>query len=355
MRKTCAIALAVALGGCGAASKTPAPAATSAAPPAANEAEINPQLLRRFKPIPGQGGSASVTPEKIALGRMLFYDVRLSKAQTLSCNSCHDLAKHGMDARPFSVGHKGQVGVRNAPTVYNAATHIAQFWDGRAATVEEQAKGPILNPIEMANEETRVIGTLSSIPAYVDAFRASYPGRAQPITLENVGDAIGAFERGLVTRSRWDQFIAGKSDALSPPEKRGLRTFLDIGCMACHTGPQVGASMFQRVGVMEPWPNQRDLGRAAITKSPVDRMMFKVPSLKNIVETGPYFHDGSATTLKDAIRTMGRYQVGVLLSDQEVDAIASWMRSMTGEPDPVYIAMPKLPPSTARTPKPVLD
>jgi cytochrome c peroxidase len=343
----------VALTGCGAANNAPAPAAGAA--PAANESEINPQLLRRFKPIPGQGGNAAVTPEKVALGRMLFYDVRLSKAQNLSCNSCHDLAKHGMDARPFSVGHKNQVGARNAPTVYNAATHVAQFWDGRAATVEEQAKGPILNPIEMANDEPRVVGTLSSIPAYVEAFKAAYPGRAQPITLDNVGDALGAFERGLVTTSRWDQFIAGKTDALSAPEKRGLRTFLDIGCMACHTGPQVGASMFQRVGVMEPWPNQRDVGRAAITKSPVDRMMFKVPSLKNITATGPYFHDGSAATLEDAIRTMGRYQVGVLLTDPQVAAIASWMRSLTGEADPVYIAMPKLPPSTERTPKPILD
>jgi cytochrome c peroxidase len=279
----------------------------------------------------------------------------LSKGQSLSCNSCHDLAKHGVDGRPVSIGHKGQSGSRNAPTVYNAATHIAQFWDGRAETVEAQATGPILNPIEMANDEGRVVAALASIPAYVEAFRTAYPGTPQPITLADVGDAIGAFERGLVTRSRWDRFIAGQSDALTAPEKRGLRTFLDHGCMACHTGPQVGGSMFQRVGVMEPWPNQRDLGRAEITKSPIDRMMFKVPSLKNIAETGPYFHDGSAATLKDAIRAMGRYQVGVLLTDAEVDAIATWMRSMSGDPDPVYIAMPKLPASTGRTPSPVLN
>jgi cytochrome c peroxidase len=354
MRFTSRAFLAVVLAGCGAAPKGQ-PASSNPPPVAANETEINPQLLRRFKPIPGQGGSAAVTPEKVSLGRMLFYDVRLSKAQDLSCNSCHDLAKHGMDGRPFSVGHKHQPGTRNAPTVYNAATHIAQFWDGRAATVEEQAKGPILNPIEMANEERRVVETLSSIPAYVGAFRAAYPATDQPITLNNVGDAIGAFERGLVTTSRWDQFIAGKSETLTPTEKRGLRIFLDLGCMACHTGPQVGASMFQRVGVIEPWPNQKDIGRAAITKSPVDRMMFKVPSLKNIAETGPYFHDGSAKTLAEAIRAMARYQVGVVISDQEVEAIVAWMRSMSGEPDPVYVAMPKLPVSTARTPKPVLD
>ena len=355
MRATCAVTFVAALAGCGGGSRTPSPAGGGAGLPAANETEINPQLLRRFKPIPGQGGSAAMTAEKVALGRMLFFDVRLSKGQALSCNSCHDLAKHGMDGRPFSIGHKSQVGVRNAPTVYNAATHIAQFWDGRAETVEEQAKGPILNPIEMANDETRVVATLSSIPAYVDAFRTAYPGRAQPITLDNVGDAIGAFERGLVTRSRWDEFIAGKSDALTAPEKQGLRTFLNIGCMACHTGPQVGASMFQRVGVMEPWPNQRDLGRAAITKSPIDKMMFKVPSLKNIAETGPYFHDGSAKTLPDAIRAMGRYQVGVVLTEPEIAAIAAWMRALSGDADPVYIAMPKLPSSTERTPRPILN
>ena len=171
--------------------------------------------------------------------------------------------------------------------MYNAATHIAQFWDGRAETVEEQAKGPILNPIEMANDEKRIVETLSSIPQYVEAFRRGLPPAAKPITLDNVADAIGAFERGLVTRSRWDKFIAGNSGALSAAEKRGLRTFLEVGCMACHTGPQVGGSMFQRVGVMEPWPNQADVGRAAITKARADKMMFKVPSLKNIAETGP--------------------------------------------------------------------
>ena len=138
-------------------------------------------------------------------------------------------------------------------------------------------------------------------------------------------------------------------------EKRGLRTFLVVGCLACHTGPLVGGSLFQRVGVMEPWPNQADVGRAAITKAPADRMMFKVPSLKNIAETGPYFHDASANTLEAAIRTMGRYQVGVLLTEQDIQAIATWMRSLSGQADPQYIAMPKLPPRTERTPKPILD
>jgi cytochrome c peroxidase len=318
-------------------------------------AEINPQLLRRFQPVVGQGGTASSTPEKVTLGRMLYFDKRLSKAQDRSCNSCHDLATHGADGRVSAVGHKGQPGTRNTPTVFNAASHIAQFWDGRAETVEQQAVFPILNPIEMANTEERVLQTLASIPRYVELFRAAYPGVEQPVTLANTGDAIGAFERGLTTRSRWNDYLAGKKDALSAQEKRGLRTFLDVGCMACHTGPQVGASMYQRVGVIEPWPNQADIGRAAVTNAPGDKMVFKVPSLVNIAKTGPYFHDGSAATLKDAIRIMGRYQVGAELSDDEVNAIATWMDSLTGDVDASYVQPPALPPSSEHTPKPALD
>lgn len=330
-----------------------APAGGAGGSGSARTAEINPRLLRRFQPVVGQGGTVAPSREKVALGRMLYFDKRLSRAQDVSCNSCHDLREHGVDGRRTSVGHAGQVGTRNAPSVYNAASHIAQFWDGRAETVETQATGPILNPAEMANTEERVIETLSSIPRYVEMFRAAFPGHEKPITLAHVGEAIGAFERGLVTSSRWDEFIAGKADALTPIEKRGLRVFLDVGCMACHTGPQVGASMYQRVGVIEPWPNQADVGRVAVTKVEGDRMIFKVPSLKNVAETGPYFHDGSASTLEEAIRAMARHQVGVELSDEDVSAIAAWMRSLTGTIDPAYVATPDLPPGTDRTPQPL--
>ncbi len=317
---------------------------------AAHAGEINPRLLRRFQPIAGQGGSAAISREKVALGRMLYFDVRLSKGHDLSCNSCHDLASYGVNGKSKSVGHDGRIGHRNAPSVFNAATHIAQFWDGRADTVERQASIPILNPDEMANTSDRVIRTLASIPGYVELFRAAYPGKDAPITMETLGDAIGAFERGLTTTSRWDKFIAGDTKALTAEEKGGLRLFMDVGCMTCHTGPQVGASMYQLVGVAQPWPNQSDLGRARVTKLDADRMQFKVPSLKNIAETGPYFHDGSAATLEDAIRMMGRHQVGMELTDDEVNAIATWMRALTGTIDPAYIAAPKLPPSGPHTP-----
>ena len=317
--------------------------------------EINPRLLRRFQPVVGQGGSAAVSPEKVTLGRMLYFDKRLSKGHDLSCNSCHDLASHGDDGQPTSVGHQGRKGTRNAPSVFNTASHIAQFWDGRAETVERQASAPILNPDEMGNSAERVVQTLSSMPRYIELFRAAYPEMKQPITLDTVGDAIGAFERGLTTTSRWDDFIAGKSDALTAEEKHGLRLFMDVGCLTCHTGPQVGASMYQLVGAVQPWPNQSDLGRAEVTKLEADRMMFKVPSLKNIAATGPYFHDGSSGSLEEAIRMMGRHQVGVELTDAEVRSIATWMGSLTGTIDPSYIAAPQLPPSGDRTPPPIAN
>jgi cytochrome c peroxidase len=318
--------------------------------------EINPRLLRRFAPIAVKPDlSNPLTPEKVELGRMLFFETRLSKSQTISCNSCHRLDRYGVDNRPTSPGHKGQLGGRNSPTVFNASNHFLQFWDGRAPTVEEQAKGPILNPVEMANSEERVVATLKSIPQYVDAFRKAFPGEPDPVTYDNVGRAIGAFERQLVTQSRWDKYIAGDTTALTDAEKQGLKTFLNSGCMVCHTGPQVGAAMFQRVGVIEPWPNQKDQGRYEVTKQEGDRMMFKVPSLRNIEKTGPYFHDGSAATLEQAIHMMGKHQLGLDLSDEEVASIKVWMGSLTGELPGELIAKPELPPSTPDTPKPVLD
>jgi len=291
--------------------------------------------------VGGAAASQTPAPDKVALGRALFYEKRLSRDSRVACNSCHSLTKYGIDGRPTSTGVDGQRGGRNAPTVYNAATHIAQFWDGRASTIEQQATGPILNPIEMAMpNEQAVVAALRSVPAYADMFRRAFPGERQPLTLKNVGEAIGAFERGLVTTSRWDRFIAGDSSALTAVEKHGLRVFLDAGCMVCHTGPQVGGTMFQKVGAVIPWPNQQDEGRSAVTKTAADRMVFKVPSLKNIAETAPYFHDGSGADLETAIHKMGLHQLGVDLEDADVKAIAAWMRSMTGEIDPAYIAAP---------------
>src|SRR5262249_34692520 len=202
-------------------------------------------------------------------------------------------------------------GSRNTPSVYNAAGQFAEFWDGRSPTIEDQAVIPILNESEMGMlDEATVIAVLQAIPDYVRAFAVAYPEDRAPITLAHVGESIGAFERGLVTTSRWDEFLGGRPDALTPLERRGLRVFLDSGCMVCHTGPQVGGTMFERVGVVEPWPNQRDPGRAGVTHAEVDRMVFKGPSLKNVAMTAPYFHDGSAATLEAASQMVGRHHLG---------------------------------------------
>jgi cytochrome c peroxidase len=320
----------------------------------ASEDEINPRLLRRFQPVAGDAAGVRASAERIALGRALFHDKRLSRGQDIACNTCHALNNFGIDGKATSTGARGQQGTRNAPTVYNAASHVAQFWDGRAASIEAQATGPIMNPREMAMpSEQAVVDVLKSIPDYATMFTQAFPGQAAPISLKNVGEAIGAFERGLVTQSRWDRFVAGDKNALSAHEKRGLRVFLDVGCVDCHTGPQVGGTMFQKVGAVLSWPNQGDLGRMAVTKTEADRLVFKVPTLKNVAKTSPYFHDGSAASLKEAVQMMGKHQLGITLGDDETDAITAWMRSMTGAVDATYIGAPSLPKSGPTTPRPM--
>jgi len=309
--------------------------------------EISPRLLRRFQTIPAviEDEKGARSPTLVDLGRMLYFEPRLSKAGDVSCNSCHDLADYGVDHERFSVGHAKQRGGRNAPTVYNAAGYFVQFWDGRAANVEEQAKGPILNPVEMAMPDAgRVVATLKAVPGYRQAFHDAFPGEADPVTFDNLGRAIGAFERGLVTPGRWDTFLRGDASALTTPEKEGLKVFLNSGCMVCHTGPFLGGSMFERVGVVEPWPNQEDRGRQQVTKAPGDAMMFKVPTLRNVEHTAPYFHDGSAATLEDAVRLMARHQLGLEMSNTEIGSIVVWLKSLTGELPRAYIQKPTLPP-----------
>jgi len=328
-----------------------------AQPAAASGVQIDKSRLALFAPLPKDAIAAKdreLTEERIALGRMLYFDKRLSKNHDISCNSCHDLKNYGVDGKKFSEGHKGQLGGRNSPTVYNAAGRHVQFWDGRAADVEEQATGPILNPVEMAMpDEARVVATLESIPAYVEAFQKAFPGEEKPITLKNVGIAIGAFERRLVTPARWDRFLEGDESALTDEEKKGFNLFVDVGCTACHSGTYVGGTMFQKLGLVKPWPNQDDLGRYEVTKNEADKMMFSVPSLRNVAKTAPYFHDASAETLDQAVRMMAEYQLGKALQDDEVKAIVAWLNTLTGTIPEAYIVEPELPASTEKTPKPV--
>jgi cytochrome c peroxidase len=323
--------------------------------PVGAQKAFNPRLLRRFEPARKTIAENGAEPsdEKVALGRMLYHEKRLSKSQELSCNSCHQLDKYGVDAQKTSTGHRGQHGDRNAPTVYHAAGHFEQFWDGRAGTVEQQALGPIMNPGEMAApSEAYVLQVLKSMPEYVAAFAKAFPAEKEPLTFVNVGRAIGAFERKLTTRARWDDYLEGKADALTDKEVEGLKLFTNLGCMVCHTGEFLGGSMYEKVGTVESWPNQKDQGRFALTKRDGDRMLFKVPSLRNISETAPYFHDGSAETMDQAVTMMGRHQLGLELDKAEVEAIVSWLRSLKGTLPEAYVAQPELPKSTEGTPKP---
>jgi cytochrome c peroxidase len=338
----------------------PAPAAKAPSPaPAAQPAAvtIDPAHLALFGVLPAAIESADnpITEEKVALGRMLYYDTRLSKNQDLSCNSCHDLANYGHDGKPVSPGHKQQLGTRNSPTVYNAAGRFAQFWDGRAATIEEQALGPLTNPVEMAMPSLdHVVRTLKSIPGYVEAFRKAFPGEKDPVTADNVGKAIGAFERKLVTPSKWDKFLATKDqNLLTDDEKAGFHKFVMTGCTACHAGPYVGGMMFQKTGLVKPWPNLKDGGRFDVTKNEADKFMFVVPTLRNVEKTAPYFHDGSVASLEESVKMMAEYNLGRQLPDEDVKQIVAWMKTLTGElPPQDLIAKPELPPSGPKTPKP---
>jgi cytochrome c peroxidase len=301
--------------------------------------------------VPGKAGEL---PEaKVALGRMLYYETRLSKNQKLSCNSCHDLAKYGVDGRATSEGHKGQHGDRNAPTVYNAAAHFVQFWDGRAEDVEAQAKGPVMNPVEMAMaSEKQVVAVLKSMPEYVEAFQKAFPDQKDPVTFDNMANAIGAFERKLMTPSRWDKFVKGDAAALTAEEKAGFKAFLTAGCQTCHMGTLVGGNLYQKLGAAEAYPDTSDPGRAKVTRNDSDKMMFKVPSLRNIDKTGPYFHNGKVATLDDAVKQMAQYQLGKQLTQEDTKAIVTWLRTLTGDVPAEYIKKPELPKSTSKTPKP---
>ncbi len=345
----CLVALVLAGAACG--TKPPA----SDAGPDNSRPVVARERLAVFAPLP-----SSVTPDSgridehaVVLGRMLFYEPRLSKSQTISCNTCHDLSQYGADGQPTSDGFKGQRGTRNAPTVFNAAAHFAQFWDGRAADVEAQAKGPVLNPVEMAlPSANRAVVVLKSMPEYVDLFRRAFPNEKDPVTFDNMAKAIGAFERKLMTPSRWDALLNGDTAALTPAETMGLRTFLDTGCQVCHNGALLGGTSYQKLGLAKPYPGLADPGRFDVTKVQSDFGMFKVPSLRNVARTGPYFHDGKVATLDDAVRKMAEFQLGKKLSDEEVRQIVAFLRVLTGRIDPEYIKPPVLPKSTAKTPKP---
>lgn len=293
-----------------------------------------------FKPMSAvaENPENPATEEKVKLGHALYFDTRLSKEGNISCNSCHNLATFGVDNLPVSPGDDGTLGNRNSPTVLNAAFHAAQFWDGRAKDVEEQAGMPILNPVEMAIPSKEfLVDRLKNIELYQELFAEAYPDEANPITYKNIEYAIGAFERQLLTPTRFDEYLKGKHDALSTQEKQGLLSFVLVGCTTCHSDALLGATAsFQRFGVYDDyWKHTKsakiDKGLAEVTGKELDEYMFKVPSLRNVAETWPYFHDGSVESLEQSIRIMAEIQLDQKLNDRQIENIAAFLKSLTGE------------------------
>lgn len=275
--------------------------------------------------------SAIKNPKLVELGKKLYLDPILSVNDKISCNSCHQLDNFGVDGEATSPGHDGSRGGRNSPTVYNAYKHVAQFWDGRAKDVEEQALGPILNPIEMgmASEE-EVVKKLKSSDEYPKLFQEAF-GDENGLTYKNIGVAIGAFERTLDTPSRFDKYLAGDKSSLTADEKKGLQQFIDSGCIACHNGTYLGGMMYQKLGLVHPYPDNKDLGRYEVTKNEADKEVFKVPSLRNVTKTGPYFHDGSVETIEEAVKLMAYHQLGKELTSDEVTSIVTFLKTLEGD------------------------
>jgi cytochrome c peroxidase len=293
---------------------------------------------------------AQINLGMVELGKKLYFDPRLSKSGFISCNSCHNLSMGGTDNIPTSIGDKWQQGPINAPTVLNSSLNVAQFWDGRAADLKAQAGGPIANPGEMAFTHTLAIGVLESIPQYVREFKQVF-GKDK-ITIEEVTLAIAEFEKTLVTpNSPFDQWLLGKADALNADEKAGYKLFKESGCVACHNGPAVGGASFQKMGLVAPYKaNDKVEGRSAVTGKDADRFNYKVPTLRNVEMTYPYFHDGAANTLTEAVDVMGRIQLGKKFTKDENAKIVAFLKTLTG--DQPNFALPILPPSSDKTPRP---
>jgi cytochrome c peroxidase len=309
----------------------------------------------RDEPIKPIEPYVSDNPELVQLGKKLFFEPRLSMSGIISCNTCHNLSRGGTDNLKTSIGHKWAAGPVNAPTVLNSSLALAQFWDGRAANLQEQAAGPIQADIEMGMPHGLALEVLQSIPAYADEFEKVFG--SSEITLDMVTAAIAEFEETLVTpNSRFDQWLMGDDDALTEDELAGYQLFKSSGCTVCHNGPAAGGTSFQRMGVIEPYQSTSPVeGRAAVTGKDADRFSFKVPTLRNVEYTYPYFHDGEARTLEEATQIMGRLQLGRVYEEQEIDQIVAFLKTLTG--DMPQVTLPILPPSSnvTRAPDPYAD
>lgn len=317
--------------------------------------EVDPlhsKALSYFELLPYEARTPDneINETKVLLGKALFFDKRLSKNNTQSCNTCHNLSTFGVDNKSTSSGDLGKNGDRNSPTVFNAALHTAQFWDGRAKNIEEQAGMPILNPVEMnMPSETYVEERLRSVPGYLKLFKEAFPNEDNPVTYNNLKKAIGAFERTLITPNRFDKFLQGDMTALNSKEKEGLRMFMDIGCTTCHVGATLGGTMLQKFPLIGTDYKTLtgsiidDKGKFQSTNIEADKYLFKVPSLLNITETYPYFHDGSVKDLSSTIKIMAKLQLNKDLSDNQVQSIMDFLGALKAEIPASLIQEPKLP------------
>lgn len=299
------------------------------------------ELLNRaqsmFEPLPRSIIDEAANRDLIVLGRKLYFEKQLSKDGSMSCNTCHDLANFGVDNLATSPSFDGSVfGDRNSPTVYNAALHFSQFWDGRDETVEDQALGPILNPVEMAmGSEEEVMERLREMEKYQKLFHKVFSDQDDPFQYKNIGTAIGAFERTLITSDRFDDYLRGDVFALSAKERKGLKTFMEVGCTTCHAGPLLGGDSFQKTGLVFPFETE-DKGRYLVTGEEFDKYFFKVPSLRNIEKTWPYFHAGQVETLDEAIRLMAHHQLGRELEKEQINEIKAFLSSLTAKELPRF-------------------
>lgn len=330
--------------------------------PATTMAETSDELILQardfMEPIPMDAPAiegVTSTPELVELGQALFFDPRLSATHSISCASCHYPGLGGADNSPFSAGFHGERGGRNAPTVYNAVFNFVQFWDGRAKDLVEQAGGPLVNPVEMASPQAHVTEQILALPGYSPMFAKAFPGETDPVSLENAQKAIAGFEATLITpNAPFDQFLRGDTNALTADQKAGLTLFIDTGCLTCHSGVNLGGTMYQKFGVFsDPGPvylPPEDKGRGGVTGNAAEDYFFKVPTLRNIVETAPYFHSGSEPDLKRAVAVMAEVQLGQTLTPEEVDQITAFLGSLTG--DQPELVIPQLPISDAKSPPP---
>jgi cytochrome c peroxidase len=317
----------------------------------ADDKELLKQAQGLFQPLPNDMSTPEfpITKERVALGRSLFFDTRFSIDGNLGCVSCHQPALYGTDGRPRSIGVKGRPHPRHAPSVLNAALQFVIHWRGDRVNAEDQVAQSLLSPITSGQpDEPALLARVNGIAGYPALFKAAFPADPDPVSRKNMALAIGAFERTLVTPSRFDDYLKGTVEALSDRERAGLAKFIEIGCVACHNGAGVGGAMYQKFGVMEDyWKVTRsdpiDKGRADVTNDAGDLYMFKVPSLRNVAMTPPYFHDGSVASLPEAVKVMARVQLGAKLEDKDVSDIVSFLASLTGPLPPDFATAPILP------------